>query len=381
MFQPFTSHLLDQSGYGFMNLRPLVDPWYSHYSPGETAVMRQAELLEKQKEAEGLNQGDDSLSPSEQAGQRKNQPGALGDGHVTVGYAPVALKVDPNDPVLRWGNEINQVAKQLGIPAQVVAAMIQIESGGNPGAVSPSGAVGLMQVMPGYHASRAAKYGQSLNTPIGQIYAGADYMKDLYNEIRPLVKDDHTAWGLVAGAYLTGDPRWWQNNNTSVDAHGTSAQMHMTSFYNALPRYQQAGEYLPVSAYTITGGQQYPMTQGYGQTGFARSSGMYRDNFHMGWDIGVPSGTKLYTPWPGEVVEAGWSNAGYGYHVLIRTNFGYVLLGHMSGMPPVKAGQTLNAGTLVGVSGSTGASTGAHVHIELRDHNGNHIDPGKYLYI
>jgi len=85
----------------------------------------------------------------------------------------------------------------------------------------------------------------------------------------------------------------------------------------------------------------------------------------------------LYAPADATVVIAsaprGVDN-GYGNEIYLKTSWGYLLLGHLSSSA-VTEGQQIKAGTLLGYSGSTGYSTGPHTHVEVRDQDGNAIDP------
>lgn len=95
---------------------------------------------------------------------------------------------------------------------------------------------------------------------------------------------------------------------------------------------------------------------------------------HHGVDVGVPIGTRLVAPEGGQVIAAGTSSSGYGKYVEILTPSGEkIILGHLSNVQ-VRAGQTVQAGQQVGLSGNTGNSTGPHVHIEVRKGSG-FLDP------
>ena len=98
---------------------------------------------------------------------------------------------------------------------------------------------------------------------------------------------------------------------------------------------------------------------------------------HAGIDIAAPTGTPIYACWPGRVVVAGWQG-GYGNTVVIDHGGGRATLyAHQSSIA-VSVGQTVNAGAVIGYVGSTGNSTGAHLHFEVRI-NGNPVDPAPYF--
>ncbi len=98
---------------------------------------------------------------------------------------------------------------------------------------------------------------------------------------------------------------------------------------------------------------------------------------HTGLDIAVPRGTTVKAADSGVVSFAGW-NGGYGYCVIINHKNGYqTLYGHNSKLS-VKVGQDISKGQKIASSGSTGRSTGPHVHFEVRK-NGVPQNPQKYL--
>lgn len=87
---------------------------------------------------------------------------------------------------------------------------------------------------------------------------------------------------------------------------------------------------------------------------------------HLALDFAVPIGTKVGAPMAGTVVSAGWEDGGFGYAVRIRNIDGtYTILGHLSKID-VRPGMTVKAGQIVAASGSSGRSTGPHLHLEMR---------------
>ena len=96
---------------------------------------------------------------------------------------------------------------------------------------------------------------------------------------------------------------------------------------------------------------------------------------HLGIDIPKPYGTPVFPARSGIVVDAGWRE-GYGMLVIIRHPDGFsTRYGHMSKIL-VKVGQLVQRGkTLIGKVGSTGISTGPHLHFEVRDRSGKPVNP------
>jgi murein DD-endopeptidase MepM/ murein hydrolase activator NlpD len=89
-------------------------------------------------------------------------------------------------------------------------------------------------------------------------------------------------------------------------------------------------------------------------------------------------GQAIYAADTGVVVFAGWSDRGYGDLVIIdHLNGFHTFYAHLSQWN-VSCGQQVYAGSIIGLGGSTGNSTGPHLHFEILD-NGNRVDPHYYL--
>lgn len=101
-------------------------------------------------------------------------------------------------------------------------------------------------------------------------------------------------------------------------------------------------------------------------------------SFHAGLDLGASCGTPIRAAGTGVVISAGFNNGGYGNMTLINHGGGMsTLYGHQSSII-VSAGQNVSQGQVIGYVGSTGKSTGCHLHFEVRV-NGNPVDPRGYL--
>jgi murein DD-endopeptidase MepM/ murein hydrolase activator NlpD len=101
-------------------------------------------------------------------------------------------------------------------------------------------------------------------------------------------------------------------------------------------------------------------------------------HFHTGIDLVEPFGSPVYAADDGIVALVGSSSSGYGNYVVIAHSGGLdTLYGHLS-TALVKPGQLVTQGQTIGLEGSSGNSTGAHVHFELRI-NQKPINPAPYL--
>ncbi|CAI6330498.1 peptidoglycan DD-metalloendopeptidase family protein [Bacillus subtilis] len=100
---------------------------------------------------------------------------------------------------------------------------------------------------------------------------------------------------------------------------------------------------------------------------------------HNGIDFACTVGEPVYAALGGTVYFSGWTDGGYGNHVMIKHGDKYTLYGHMTSVK-VKAGQKIKGGTQVGTCGSTGRSTGPHLHFEIDlSPYGVRIDPEPYI--
>lgn len=99
---------------------------------------------------------------------------------------------------------------------------------------------------------------------------------------------------------------------------------------------------------------------------------------HLAIDIAAAVGDGVFAADSGVIVFAGWAYGGYGYMVMIDHGNGYqTLYAHMSQVT-ARCGQSVNQGTYIGAAGSTGNSTGAHLHFEVR-YLGGFINPWSVL--
>ncbi len=87
---------------------------------------------------------------------------------------------------------------------------------------------------------------------------------------------------------------------------------------------------------------------------------------HLGIDVAAGEGAQVYAADSGVVVFAGWAFGGYGNMVMIDHGNGYQTVYAHLGQVSVSCGQSVSQGQTIGYAGSTGNSTGAHLHFEVR---------------
>ncbi|MFF3394491.1 M23 family metallopeptidase [Streptomyces sp. NPDC002669] len=128
------------------------------------------------------------------------------------------------------------------------------------------------------------------------------------------------------------------------------------------------------------GAFQLPLAGSYISTGYKAGGSLWSSGSHSGVDFHAASGSSVVAVGAGTVVEAGWGGA-YGNNVVLRMTDGtYTQYGHLSSIG-VSVGQRVGAGQQIGLSGSTGNSTGPHLHFEARTtpEYGSDVNPVAYL--
>ena len=125
-----------------------------------------------------------------------------------------------------------------------------------------------------------------------------------------------------------------------------------------------------------TGGEiwQAPL-QGIITSAFASGRG---DSRHHGLDIAADTGSAILAGHDGTVIEAGWKNSVYGYAVVIDHGNGWQTLYAHCSKVLVSAGQSVQQGQKIALVGSTGNSTGPHLHLEISK-DGVYLNPRVYF--
>lgn len=118
------------------------------------------------------------------------------------------------------------------------------------------------------------------------------------------------------------------------------------------------------------------LASGYGM----RTDPIYKiSKFHEGMDFSAPIGTEVHVTGDGVVEQVEYSYRGYGNQVLVNHGYGYkTRYAHLSKFV-VKVGQKLKRGDIIGLVGSTGKSTGPHLHYEVIK-GGNPVNPAYFYY-
>jgi murein DD-endopeptidase MepM/ murein hydrolase activator NlpD len=242
-----------------------------------------------------------------------------------------------------------------GVTAPLLAAQLDAESGWNPNSVSPVGAQGLAQFIPG--------------TWVGEGVDGdGDGIRDPFNPADAIASQASFMCKLLAAVStdrgLMGDP-------LALALAAYNAGLGAVQKYAGVPPYAETQNYVrrilsltdtysspiisgPVGSWVapVTG----PITSGYGQRW---------GRLHAGVDFGVPIGTPVHAASGGTVIAIG-PVAGFGQWVKIAHGGGITTVyGHIRSWT-VTVGQAVRAGQLIAKSGNEGESTGPHLHFEIR---------------
>ncbi len=136
-----------------------------------------------------------------------------------------------------------------------------------------------------------------------------------------------------------------------------------------LPSLSSPDQYLPDSPQRFNGFV-WP-AKGVLTSGYGRRWG----RMHRGIDIAAPVGTPIVAAAPGEVITAGWNSGGYGNWVRLKHDDGTITLYAHNNRISVRQGQKVEQGQQIAEMGSTGFSTGPHLHFELHPAGSGAIDP------
>lgn len=246
-------------------------------------------------------------------------------------------------------------------------AIASQESGGNYRAVNGStGALGKYQILP----SNVGPWGMQF---LGKQITPNQFLMDsaLQDQLaRAVLSSYYAKYGArgAASAWYSGDPSLSestrpQSGYPSIKAYVDSIMAKMASYGSTAAMPPGAGGWIRPAV--------GPRTSPYGWRIHPITG---ERKLHAGSDIGAPGGAPIHAARGGKVVFAGW-NAGYGNYTIIDHGSGVkTAYAHQSRFN-VRAGQQVQGGQTIGYVGTTGASTGNHLHFEYML-NGQRLNPG-----
>lgn len=199
------------------------------------------------------------------------------------------------------------------------------------------------------------------------------------------VRNGATVNGALTGSFRGGDiveitdgPFYDRNSEPWYYIVGDSVQGFVKGEFLVAATVPAAESPSATFIYPLT---KYTFTQDYGcsSLSFYSYNAAWGCRVHNGIDLSAPFGTPIQAAGAGTVVESGWCDCGLGYYVKIDHGNGLATYyGHMQSMPYVSVGQSVSQGETIGPIGSTGLSTGPHIHFMVQK-NGVTVDPMDYL--
>lgn len=276
-----------------------------------------------------------------------------------------------------WVPALQDASRVAGIPAQFLAAQIEAESGWSPNAVSSVGARGLTQFMPGTWESYGG--GADPFDPIAGIAAQGRYLKDLRGAVAK-VGGDVDPQRLVFAAYNAGPGNVLKYAGIPPFRE---TQGYVAKIYDLAQRVYSAdcASILAVALRPGTGTWTHPLphshlTSGYGPRACPAGAVCNRwTTFHYGLDFSTGQGrvtgrgASVIAPAPLRITVVQELAPGYGSRIMARCLLepGYIFDFHhfAVGSMLVHPGQEVEAGTPLGIEGSTGNSTAAHLHFQI----------------
>lgn len=334
---------------------------------------------EKFKEIFKLDEQKEQLSQS----YAENLSTFLYGSALAAGTAAVSADVE------RYSDKITTYAQQYGIPSfvAVIKCVMMAESGGR--------GTDVMQCSECPYNERFSKAPNSITDVDYSIEVGIKYLAECLKQAGCTSPGDMPRLSLALQGYNYGNGYigWAQKN------YGGYSQANAQEFSNIMkaklgwsgygnPNYVSAVLKYYLDTSTSGGG-----SEGWGSPfpgkdwkSVVTSEFGYRidpvtgakGTFHAGIDIGFPAGTMISAVKEGTVEAANYETVGYGYHVIINHGGGYkTLYGHCSTLL-VHAGDKVTKGQAIAKVGSTGKSTGPHLHLNIYV-NGETQNPRNYI--
>ncbi|MDC3981763.1 M56 family metallopeptidase [Polyangium jinanense] len=312
-------------------------------------------------------------------------PPAVEKPGITGTKAPSAALGIPWLPpaILRWESAIAASARKGNVDPEAVAILTLVESGGDPKAKSPAGALGLMQLMPGTAVTVAKELGiadhadERLLDPAYNLDLGASYFGKQFVEFGK--KDPARAFELSAAAYNGGENRVraWLDGKAELSEETEKYRALTTGMWNERHAARSAtydtwrervrGKVASRSSHPLPGAR---VTLHFGDATPGQTSAP-----HEGVDLAAAAGTTVLAPLDGTVDRIEKNAKGEPVLVLAHGRGIETRYRHLANVK-AEVGAVVARGDVLGEVGAP--EGGPHVHFEVRDY-GEAIDPARYL--
>ncbi|MDI1442845.1 peptidoglycan DD-metalloendopeptidase family protein [Polyangium sp. 6x1] len=285
--------------------------------------------------------------------------------------------------IARWESSIAASAHKSNVDPAAVAILTLVESGGDPKAKSPAGALGLMQLMPGTAVTVATELGiadhadERLLDPAYNLDLGASYFGKQFVEFGK--KDPARAFELSAAAYNGGENRVreWLDGKAELSEETEKYRALTTGMWNERHaarsttydtwRERVRGKLASRSSHPLPGAR---VTLHFGDATPGQTSAP-----HDGVDLAAAAGTTVLAPLDGTVDRIEKNAKGEPVLVLAHGRGIETRYRHLANVK-AQPGTAVTRGDVLGEVGAP--EGGPHVHFEVRDY-GEAIDPARYL--
>jgi murein DD-endopeptidase MepM/ murein hydrolase activator NlpD len=290
------------------------------------------------------------------------------DGIPRFAYLHTDVPSRPRQEVVRYivkpGDTLFGIAGKFGIQPETILWSNQAVLGDNPHSLRPDQELNILPVDGAYYRWSA---GDGLNG-VAKFFGVTpeDIINFSGNKLDPTRLGDWSAPNIEPGAWLVipGGHREfvsWSAPVIPLDNPGVAKVLGPGACENVLGGAVGTGVFVwPSVTHTLSGFDYEPQAN------------------HPGIDISGKEGDAVYATDSGVIVYAGWNNWGYGNVIVINHANGWqTLYAHLSAYY-VNCGQFVYQGDTIGAVGSTGNSTGSHLHFEMM-YNGVRVNPHDYV--
>src|SRR5215216_296797 len=295
--------------------------------------------------------------PVEGSGNIQTVSVAIFDGIPRLAQVHTSIPSRPRDEVEKYtvvqGDTLFGIAEKFGLQAETILWGNYYILLDDPHALKPGQELNILPVNGTYHEWQQGEGLNAISTYYG--VTPEDIINYPANNLDPATIGDFANPNIAPGTWLVIP-------NGRREFVSWSAPLGVTRENPASARVLGPGACDPITGGAIGYGTfVWPANKHY-LSGFDYTPAAN----HWGIDVAGNEGEGVYATDAGVVVYAGWNNYGYGNMIMIDHGSGFQsLYGHMSAFN-VGCGQSVGQGEVIGAIGSTGRSTGAHLHFEIR---------------